>query len=210
MHCARVKLNRINLPLHVDEVTLHALRRVEELQIDADSGLKVVFEGKRVLEMPSVLEGIRDEALFASRERVEANGGVGTVPPQIRHFFKEDDWNYLIWIPSQFVYGDPRRLVIRYAHECQHYRQALDPSQLNVVRDFRADLVQEGFCPTIKVEKSPEEFDADRAAYEVFIDIYGKSGWDLYVKEESQDPRMANFFSRLGWMLERWYRHVAA
>lgn len=200
--------NQIKLPPHIDGLTRQALRRVEELLIYVDSGLKVVFEDESTPERPVPTQGTQDEALFVSRARVEENGGVETIPPQIHRFFKEDDWNYLIWMPRQFVYGDPRRMVIRYAHECQHYRQALDPSLLSVVRDFRAELIQEGFLPTIKVEKIPEEFDADRAAYEIFVDIYGKSGWDLYVMEESHDAQMANFFSRLGWMIERWYRFV--
>lgn len=101
--------------------------------------------------------------------------------------------------------GQEQRLIFRFAHECQHYRQSLDQSHKKRNREFRDSLFQEGWKPSqLKVERNWEEFDADREAHQVFVAVYGIDEWQNFIRSESENPKERDHFISLNALLEKW------
>jgi len=186
-------MNKIDFSIFEDS-TRNALEKVEERLITPDSGLYVVFE-KTQFE----LTGFPDEAFYTDKK-----DRYDPAPRPIEEYLSRN-FEHFIWIPRWLVEGPEQRLIFRFAHECQHYRQSLDQFHKKRNQDFHDFLYQKGWRPNqLVVEKNWEEFDADREAYQTFVAVYGIDKWKEFVRSESENPKERDHFISLNSLLEKW------
>lgn len=86
---------------------------------------------------------------------------------------------------------------MRYTHELQHYQQVIHPEHVRSARQLLSARRASGFVPTIKIEQSWNELDADRAALRIFQTLHGSEALEAYILEESRDSRSAAHFTKL-------------
>jgi hypothetical protein len=178
----------------------NSLEKLATRLIVPNSGLWVLFE-----ENDFELGNFQNEAFYTPKREY-----YDEAPQPIEEYLSRD-FNHFIWIPKWISDGPEQRLVFRLAHECQHYRQNMNNYHKQQVREFRDHLFQSGWRPNLlAVERKWEEFDADREAYETFVDIYGLVEWENFVAKESENPDEREHFVSLQNLLSRWSEYQSS
>ncbi len=180
-----------------DEETLAYLLHVERRLVTPDVGLWVLFEFRDF-----ELGEFKNDAFYTDRGTKEPN-----TPAEIKVYLDKPTWSHFIWIPKDIVAGCPQRLVFRYAHECQHYRQLYDPNISQHNEDFRDWMLNAHRWHKVdpNYKNNLDEFDADREARDTFIDIFGPRDWHLFVERESANKSEKERFFRLDEIQKYWY-----
>jgi hypothetical protein len=172
---------------------------IEERLYVANTGLHVVFESRPV-KGPTANECT---SFHVARSALERDGLEENTTEEITVYLRDANWTFFIWIPKDVAHGDSRKFAMQYAHELAHHRQHLDPNILVKPKAFLRSW-KKHHSPHNEAEKRADEMDAHKVVLGVFENIFGEEGLQSYIKEQSRDSRMANFFARLNALLREY------
>ncbi len=134
-----------------------------------------------------------------------ATGGVeGASPAHVLELMERPDCQHLVWVSRQIGESEPIRMVWVYAHELRHLSQDLENPLLSRLTYF-LDRAYPRIEPSKRQIDIPGEFDAELAARDVVVELFGAEEYHAYIHREIEhSPEAERYFSSFDEIEDTW------